>query len=86
MEREPDVEIAAAVRAAEVRFACKPEVRVRAYADSPASAELLSERDNLPDELEPGVTYRDFAVRWRLAARLSDPELDRLPGSERGEG
>jgi hypothetical protein len=46
----------------------------RAYADSPASAESVSRRENLPDELEPGVTYRDFAVRWRVAARLKDPD------------
>jgi hypothetical protein len=74
MEREPDVEIAAAVRAEELRFECKPEVRVSAYADSPASAESVSERVNLPDELAPGVTYRDFAVRWRVTARLDDPD------------
>ena len=73
--REPDVEIAAALRADEMRFECKPEVDVVAYADSPASAESVSERENLPDELEPGVTYRDFAVRWRVAARLSDPNF-----------
>jgi hypothetical protein len=72
-DREPDVEISAAVRAKEVRFECKPDVQVGAWADSPASAESVSERENLPDELEPGVTYRDFGVRWRLAARLEDP-------------
>jgi hypothetical protein len=75
-EREPDVEIAAAVRAEELRFECKPEVSVSAYADSPAVAESGSERENLPDELEEGVTYRDFGVRWRLAARLKDPDED----------
>jgi len=64
------VEIAASVRADEVRFECKPDVEVGAYADTPASAESISERENLPDELEPGVTYRDVAIRWRLAARL----------------
>jgi hypothetical protein len=74
MEREPDVEIAAAVRADEMRFECKPDVHVAAYADSPARAESISERENLPDELEPGVSYRNFAVRWRLAARLNDPD------------
>jgi hypothetical protein len=73
MDREPDVEIAVALRAGELRFECKPEVRVSAYADVPAVAENVSERTNLPDELECGVTYRDFAVRWRLAARLADP-------------
>lgn len=74
MEREPDVEIAAAARADEVRFECKPEVRVRAYSNVPASAESVSERDNLPDAVEPGVTYRDVSVRWRASLRLDDPD------------
>jgi hypothetical protein len=76
MDREPDVEIAASVRAKELRFECKPEVRVGAYANAPAQAESVSERENLPDELEPGVTYKNFAVRWRLAARLEEPADD----------
>jgi hypothetical protein len=71
--REPDVEIAAALRAAELRFEVKPRVDVSAYSDSSATAESSSERTNLPDELDEGVTYRDFAVRWHLAARLDDP-------------
>jgi hypothetical protein len=74
MDREPDVEIAASARAEEVRFECKPEVRVGAYADAPATAEVVSERENLPDEVEPRVTYRNVSVRWRLAARLDDPD------------
>ena len=73
IEREPDVEIFASVKAEELQFECKPEVTVRAYANADAEAESVSERENLPDALEPGVTYRDFAVRWRLAARLADP-------------
>jgi hypothetical protein len=74
MDREPDVEIRASARADEVRFACRPEARVRAYANAPATAESVSERGNLPDEVQPGVTYRDVSVRWRLAACLNDPE------------
>ena len=77
MEREPDVEMSARVRAKEVRFECKPDVELAAHANAPASAELVSERENLPDEVEPGVTYRDVAVRWRLAARLEDPPDER---------
>jgi hypothetical protein len=76
-DREPDVEMSAKVRAKELRFECKPEVRIGAYADSSASAEHVSERHNLPDEVEPGVTYRDVEVGWRLAARLEDPPPDR---------
>jgi hypothetical protein len=79
IDREPDVEMAARVRAKELRFECKPEVRVVAWADSSALAQSGSERENLPDELEPGVTYRDFELRWRAAARLEDPDLDSDP-------
>jgi hypothetical protein len=75
MDLEPDVEMAVSLRADEVRFECKPEVRVTAHANTPAVAECVSERENLPDELEPGVTYRSFAVCWRAAARLKDPDL-----------
>ena len=46
------VEIAASVRADELRFECKPDVRVGAWANAPATAESSSERDNLPDELQ----------------------------------
>ncbi len=74
IDREPDLEIAAAIRADEVRFECKPQVRVDVYSDAPTSAEIESERENLPDTLEVGVTYRDFAVRWRAAAYLEDPQ------------
>jgi hypothetical protein len=74
MDREPDVEIAASARADEVRFECKPEVRVGAYSNAPATAESVSERENLPNELQPGVTYRNVSVRWRLAARLDDQD------------
>jgi len=73
-EREPDVEIAAAARADEVRFECTPRVDIVAYANAPASAEHESERENLPDEVEAGVTYRDVEVRWRVAVRLRDPD------------
>jgi hypothetical protein len=72
---EPDVEIAVTLRADEVRFECVPEVSISAYANEPASAELVSERHNLPDEVEPGVTYRDIEVGWRVAARLDDPDF-----------
>jgi hypothetical protein len=72
---EPDVEITALVRADELRFECTPHVDVRVHAESPADAEQVSDRENLPDEVEPGVTYRDVAVTWRVAARLRDQDF-----------
>jgi hypothetical protein len=71
--RPPDVEIAARVRAAELRFECRPRVEIGGHANAAATFIHESERDNLPDEVEPGATYRDVEVRWRLAARLDDP-------------
>ena len=76
MDREPDVEMSFSVRAEELRFDCKPHVDVVAFADSPATAQSQSERGNLPDEIEPGATYRNVAVRWRAAAWLGDPDWD----------
>jgi len=76
IEREPDVEMSFSVRAKEVRFDRKPHVDVVAFADTPATAELQSERENLPEEIEPGATYRNVAVRWRAAAWLGDPDWD----------
>jgi hypothetical protein len=71
-ERPPDVEMSFAVRADELRFDCKPRVDVVPYANAPADVEHESERENLPDEVQEGVTYRDLAVRWRVAVRLRD--------------
>jgi hypothetical protein len=74
-EREPDVEMVARVRAAELRFERKPHVELGAHANGPATVEHTSERDNVPDEVESGKTYRNVEVRWRLAARLDDSDL-----------
>jgi hypothetical protein len=71
--REPDLEIAAAVRAKELRFACRPCVRVTTHADAPASASIESHRTNLPDQVEPGVTYEDVEVRWRASVHVEGP-------------
>ncbi|MFN2615494.1 MAG: hypothetical protein ABR581_00045 [Thermoleophilaceae bacterium] len=66
----PDVEIGARVKAKRLRFKSRPrtDVRTQAEPDGPTSSQ--SERKNLPDEVEPGVTYRDVELRWRAAARI----------------
>ena len=32
-----------------------------------------SERENLPDEVRPGVTYRDVRVTWKAGSRIVHP-------------
>ena len=84
---EPDIEIGAAVRARRLRFRRKPEVdvefegRTRIQSDEriedvELESDSDSERRNLPDEVEPGVTYRDVKVRWGAAARIRDPDIE----------
>ena len=75
MSPEPDVEIAVTVRADELRFECEPEVSVRVHASEQVWADESSTRRNLPDRVEPGVTYRDIEVAWRVWARLRDPDV-----------
>jgi hypothetical protein len=72
--REPDVEMFARVRAETLEFECTPKVALGVHGDV-ARVVHQSERTNLPDEVEAGVTYRNIEVRWRLAAHLDDPDL-----------
>jgi hypothetical protein len=75
-----DVEIGASVKAKRLRFREKPKTKVELHGEvhEPEGRGDLqstsgSERQNLPEEVEPGVTYRDVRVRWRAAARLEEP-------------
>ncbi len=63
----PDIEMRASVKAKELRFEEVPETDVRYVGDSSS----VTERTNLPDEVEPGVTYRDVEVRWHSEARIA---------------
>jgi hypothetical protein len=77
----PDVDMVAAVRARELRFVTAPETRVWFEGEPGLRSSVREERENLPDEVEPGVTYRDVRVHWRAEARIThpaDPETDRL--------
>ena len=79
---DPDVEIGAVVRAKKLRFRRKPKVEVTTHARGEIDPDLAdelriegdgdsqTERENLPDEVEPGVTYRDVCVRWKAGARV----------------
>ena len=77
---EPDIEIGAGFKAKKLRFRSKPETNVEFHgeAQTPEGRSEIesasgSERKNLPEEVEPGVTYKDVRVRWGAAARIEDP-------------
>jgi hypothetical protein len=77
----PDVEIGASAKAKRLRFRDKPRTDVELHGevvepDRRDDVDMTSgsERTNLPDEVEPGVTYRDVSVRWRATARIEQDE------------
>jgi hypothetical protein len=97
---KPDVEIGAAASAQRLRFKRKPRVEVNTHAESEIDPKLAremeriegeggshSERENLPDEVEPGVTYRDVEVGWVAQARARLPDEESEEGEDRtGQG
>jgi hypothetical protein len=86
-ERPPDIEIGARASAKRLRFRRKPETnvefegktRVRSedrIEDVELDTDSGSERRNLPEEVEPGVTYRDVEIGWAARARARMPKRD----------
>jgi hypothetical protein len=60
----PDIELTATVKAKRLRFGRVPDSAVEFEGDADAQSHSVSERENIPDEVEAQTTYRDLAVRW----------------------
>lgn len=73
----PDIEFTANVKAKELYFEEVPETEVRFSGNPRRESASGTDRKNLPDEVEPGVTYRDPEVKLRIASALArdDPDL-----------
>ncbi len=72
--REPpaDIELTASAKAMELEFRETPETEVR-FSGSPGHESVSQDaRRNLPETVQPGVTYRDVEIDYRLAARIAD--------------
>lgn len=70
---KPDVDISTSVRARWLRFDIVPETKVWFEGEPAESSISETERENLPDEVEAGVVYRDVAVRWNARSRIVHP-------------
>jgi len=77
---QPDIEVGATVKARRLRFRRKPDTnvefegrtRIRSddrIEDVDLETDSQTERRNLPEEVEPGVTYRNVEVGWAARAR-----------------
>ena len=82
-ETQPDVAILARVQAKELRFEVVPKVTVTFDDEHRNHTVWKSERTNLPDEVQPHVTYRDIGIRLTITSTLPDIEqiLDEALGS-----
>ena len=71
----PDIELTADVKARELRFEEVPETEVHPPAQT--------ERENLPEEVESGVTYRNPRVRLRIASAVAGTDRGVHEGEQR---
>lgn len=68
-ERGPAIVLFAAATAREVRFTGQPRISVRLCGALMDSVRVV-ERRNLPDPVQPGVTYRDVYVAVEILGHL----------------
>ena len=74
MKGRPDLEWFASVEAKEATFGKLSDQRKVTYAEEPdAETEVTVERENIPEEPEVGVTYRDVKVDWTVLQRIVHP-------------
>jgi len=77
MSKRPDLEFFTSVKAKEVKFGEVPERRkLSYYGDPDHETEAEVELENIPEEPEAGVTYRDVKVDWSVAQRIVHPTDD----------
>ena len=67
----PDVEFWATVECRELRFTKVPKTRTSFWGYPERESVSGTERENLPDEVESGVIYRNSGVRFRIASGLT---------------
>ncbi|HEX8282544.1 MAG TPA: hypothetical protein VF588_04280 [Pyrinomonadaceae bacterium] len=78
-----DLSITARVTADSVRFEKVPNTRVE-FTGKPERATVWeAERENLPPQVQPGVTYRNIGVTLRITSVFAD--IDRIVAEALGE-
>lgn len=71
---QDDVLILVNVTAKELRFDAVPNTTVEFPGKPRRTTIWLTQRQNLPEKVEPGVTYRDIGIQLRISSRFADIE------------
>ena len=79
-----DIALAAEVRMGELHFEEVPDPEVYFRGDTMRNSVWESRRENLPDEVQEGVVYRNSGVRLRIASEIVDSESDFRNSSDKG--
>jgi hypothetical protein len=70
----PDLDFFTSVKAKEVTFGKLSEKRkVTYYGEPDHETEATVERENIPEDPEVGVTYRNVKVDWTVLQRIVHP-------------
>jgi hypothetical protein len=80
---EPDISITARVTADSLRFEKVPNPNVEFTGKPRRETVWQSERQNLPQQVQPGVTYRDIGITLRITSVFAD--IDRIVAEALGE-
>lgn len=78
-----DLEIRANVTASELRFEVVPNPDVKFTGKPERNTVWEAERENLPAQVQPGVTYRNIGIRLKIVSRFAD--IDRIVSEALGE-
>lgn len=73
-EKTADVAITAKVTAKELIFEVVPNPKVEFLGKPERKTEWSSERKNLPESVQPGVTYRDIGITLKIVSVFADIE------------
>src|SRR5205085_3541608 len=69
--------------AKELKMDVVPNSTVTFPGTKPRTTAWLTQRSNLPDKLEPGVTYRDIGITLRISSRFEN--IDEIVREALGE-
>lgn len=78
-----DVSITATVTAKQLTYEIVPDPKVEFPGKPERKTVWESDRRNLPDQVQPGVTYRDIGIKLRIVSRFAD--IDRIVAEALGE-
>lgn len=82
-DKTVDVAITARVQARELKFEVVPNPSVDFFGSHKRKTEWSSERENLPENVQPGVTYRNIGIRLKIVSVFAD--IDRIVAEALGE-